>query len=71
MVPSSYDSLLSKLIVYAPDRDRALQRLERALDEYVIEGVKTTIPLHQEIVRNAFFRKGDYHTGFLEEYFDI
>ena len=68
-VPPTYDSLLSKLIVHAPDRERALGRLARALDEYVIEGVKTTIPLHQEIVRNAFFRRGDYDTGFLDEYF--
>ncbi|MHC4223753.1 MAG: acetyl-CoA carboxylase biotin carboxylase subunit [Planctomycetota bacterium] len=70
-VPTSYDSLIAKLIVFAPDRDQALQRLERALDEYSIEGIKTTLPLHQEIVRNAFFKKGDYHTGFLEEYFDV
>ena len=68
-VPPVYDSLLAKLIVHAPDRDTAIERLARALDEYVIEGIKTTIPLHREIVRNAFFRRGDYDTGFLEEYF--
>jgi len=68
-VPPTYDSLLAKLIVHAPNRGAALDRMARALDEYVVEGVKTTIPLHREIVRNAFFRKGDYNTGFLEEYF--
>jgi acetyl-CoA carboxylase biotin carboxylase subunit len=68
-IPPNYDSLLAKLIVHGPSRADALDRLARALDEYTIEGVKTTIPLHREIVRNAFFRKGDYDTGFLEEYF--
>jgi acetyl-CoA carboxylase biotin carboxylase subunit len=67
-VPPNYDSLLGKLIVHAANRGAALDRLARALDEFTIEGVKTTIPLHREIVRNAFFRKGDYDTGFLEEY---
>ena len=70
-VPPTYDSLLAKLIVSAPDRDAALDRLARALDEYRIEGIKTTLPLHAEIVRNAFFRKGDYDTGFLDEYFSV
>jgi acetyl-CoA carboxylase biotin carboxylase subunit len=68
-VPPTYDSLLAKLIVHGPNRAAALDRMARALDEYVIEGIKTTIPIHREIVRNAFFRKGDYDTGFLEEYF--
>jgi len=67
-VPPNYDSLLAKLIVHAPSRDEALDRMARALDEFTIEGIKTTIPLHREIVRNAFFRKGDYDTGFLDEY---
>jgi len=68
-VPAAYDSLLAKLIVSAPSRGAALERLARALDEYRIEGIKTTLPIHREIVRNAFFRKGDYDTGFLDEYF--
>jgi len=67
-VPPNYDSLVAKLIVHAPTREAALDRMARALDEYTIEGIKTTIPLHREIVRNAFFRKGDYDTGFLDEY---
>jgi len=67
-VPPNYDSLISKLIVFGEDRDIAIRRLERALDEYSIEGIKTTIPLHQEIIRNAFFRRGNYDTGFLDEY---
>ena len=70
-VPPTYDSLISKLIVSAPTREAALARMARALDEYRIEGIKTTLPLHAEIVRNAFFRKGDYDTGFLDEYFSV
>ena len=70
-VPSTYDSLLAKMIVSAPTREAAIMRLARALDEYVIEGIKTTIPLHAEIARNAFFQKGEYDTGFLEEYFSV
>jgi acetyl-CoA carboxylase biotin carboxylase subunit len=69
VVPATYDSLLAKLIVHAATRSAAIERLARALDEYVMEGVKTTIPLHREIVRNAFFRRGDYDTGFLEDFF--
>ncbi len=68
-VPPNYDSLLAKLIVHAANRGAALDRMARALDEYTIEGIKTTIPLLREIVRNAFFRKGDYDTGFLDEHF--
>jgi len=70
-VPPTYDSLLGKLIVHAPDRQSAISRLARALDEFGIDGIKTTIPLHQEIVRNAFFRRGGYDTGFLAEYFSV
>ena len=70
-VPTVYDSLLAKLIVHAADRESAIERLARALDEYVIEGIQTTIPLHQEIVRNALFRRGEYDTGFLEEFFSV
>ncbi len=70
-VPPNYDSLVAKLIVYADTREEALDRMSRALDEYKIEGIKTTIPIHQEIVRNAFFRRGDYDTGFLEEFFSV
>ena len=70
-VPPVYDSLIVKLIVHAPDRALALERLTRALDEFQIEGIKTTIPLHREIVRNAFFRRGDYDTGFLDDYFTV
>jgi len=66
-VPPTYDSLLGKLIVYADTRDEAIVRMSRALDEFVIEGVKTTLPVLRDIMRNAFFRSGEYDTGFLED----
>jgi len=67
-VPPTYDSLVAKLIVHGKDRAAALNTMRRALDEFVIEGIKTTIPIHQEIVRNSFFQKGEYDTGFVEEF---
>ena len=70
-VPPHYDSLIAKLIVHGPDRQAAIRTLERALDEYVIEGIKTTIPLLREIVRNSYFVKGDYDTGFIDEFFQL
>ena len=67
-VPPYYDSLISKLIVYGSDRQRCLMRLRRALDEYVIAGVKTTIPLHQALLDDPEFRAGDYSIKWLEEW---
>ena len=67
-VPPYYDSLISKLIVYGSDRERCLMRLRRALEEYVISGVKTTIPLHQALLNDAEFRSGDYSIKWLEEW---
>jgi len=70
-VPPTYDSLIAKLIVTADDRATCIQRVERALAEFHIGGIKTTLPIHAEIVKNAFFRKGDYDTGFVEEFFSV
>jgi len=70
-VPPTYDSLIAKLIVSAEDRASCIDRVERALAEFHVAGIKTTIPIHQEIVKNAFFRKGDYDTGFVEEFFSV
>jgi acetyl-CoA carboxylase biotin carboxylase subunit len=66
-VPPHYDSMIAKLIVHAPTRKEAIARMLRALDEFVIEGVKTTIPLHKRILRHPKFVKGDFTTKFLEE----
>ncbi len=68
-VPSIYDSLLSKLISYGKDRDEAIARMLRALDEYVIEGVKTTLPFHRKIFINPSFLDGDIDTSFIAKYY--
>ena len=64
-VPPFYDSLLGKLIVWAPDRSQAIARMKRALEEHVIEGIKTTIPFHLQVMNNSFFRKGEVYTNFI------
>ncbi|MDA8097447.1 MAG: acetyl-CoA carboxylase biotin carboxylase subunit [Desulforudis sp.] len=61
-----YDSMLAKLIVWAPTRDEAIERAQRALGEFVIEGVPTTIPFHQRVLANAFFRRGEVYTNFIQ-----
>jgi acetyl-CoA carboxylase biotin carboxylase subunit len=67
-VPPYYDSMIAKLIVYGTSRNGALRRLRRALEEYVIEGMKTTIPLHQALLDDPEFQKGDYTIKWLEEW---
>ncbi len=67
-IPSQYDSLLAKIIVHADDRASAINRMQRALEETIIEGPKTTIAFQQAIMRNEDFRKGDYTTGFLDTF---
>jgi len=66
-IPSAYDSLIAKLITYGRDRKEALNRMSRALDEYLITGVKTTIPFQQAILRDPDFGRGVYSTGFVEQ----
>jgi acetyl-CoA carboxylase biotin carboxylase subunit len=67
-VPPHYDSMIAKLIVWAPTRDQAIDRMIRALMEFRIEGVKTTIPFHLKLLQHEKFRAGDVSTRFLEEY---
>ena len=67
-VPPYYDSMIAKLIVYGTTRNGALRRLRRALEEFVIEGVKTTIPLHQALLDDPEFQAGDYTIKWLEEW---
>ncbi|MBX5449402.1 acetyl-CoA carboxylase biotin carboxylase subunit [Thermogemmatispora sp.] len=66
-VPPHYDSLLAKLIVWAEDRDAAIARMQRALDEFVIEGLPTTIPFHRRLLRHQVFIRGEAYTRFLQE----
>ena len=65
-VPPNYDSLIAKLIAIGATRDSAIARMRRALSEYLIAGIKTTIPFHNAIMRNADFRNGNYDTGFVD-----
>lgn len=67
-VPPNYDSLLSKLIVWGKTREEAIQRMQRALDEYAITGIHTTIPFHQRVLSHPVFQKGDVSTDFIEKY---
>jgi acetyl-CoA carboxylase biotin carboxylase subunit len=67
-IPPNYDSMIGKLIVSAQTREEAISKMERALSEYVIEGIHTTIPFHLQLFQNEKFRKGEYTTKFLEEF---
>jgi acetyl-CoA carboxylase biotin carboxylase subunit len=67
-IPPYYDSMIAKLIVYGTTRNGALRRLRRALEEFAIEGVKTTIPLHQALLDDPEFQAGDYSIKWLEEW---
>jgi acetyl-CoA carboxylase biotin carboxylase subunit len=67
-VPPYYDSMIGKLIVYGSTRERCIMRLKRALEEFVVEGMKTTIPLHQRLVRDPEFVAGDYTIKWLERW---
>jgi acetyl-CoA carboxylase biotin carboxylase subunit len=68
VIPPYYDSLIAKLIAHGHDRDEAIRRMRRALDEFIIEGVPTTIPFHKQVMTDARFVKGDFNTNFLEHF---
>jgi len=69
-VPPYYDSMIGKLIVYGTTRERCIMRLRRALEEFVVEGMKTTIPLHQALVRDEEFLRGEYTIKWLEQWLE-
>jgi acetyl-CoA carboxylase biotin carboxylase subunit len=66
-IPPFYDSMVGKLVVWGLDREEAIRRSDRALREYRLEGINTTIPLHLRLLEDDAFRSGEYHTGYLEE----
>jgi acetyl-CoA carboxylase biotin carboxylase subunit len=68
VIPPYYDSMIAKIIAVARTREEAINTMSRALSEYVIEGVKTTIPFHQQLMRNEDFIKGNFNTKFLETF---
>lgn len=67
-IPQYYDSMIAKLIVHAETRERAIAKMLRALDEFVVEGVHTTIPFHMQLLRDPRFQAGDFDTKFLETF---
>jgi len=67
-IPPTYDSMIAKLIVRGKTREQAINKMQRALDEFVIEGIQTTIPFHQQLMRDERFRAGDVTTQFLDDF---
>lgn len=65
-IPPNYDSMIAKLIVHGRNREEAIAKMQRALDEFVIEGIKTTIPFHKKVLLNSQFKKGEFTTHFIE-----
>jgi acetyl-CoA carboxylase biotin carboxylase subunit len=68
VIPPYYDSLIAKLVVFAQTREGAINKMASALDEFVIEGIKTTIPFHRQVMQNDKFRSGKFDTSFLETF---
>lgn len=67
-MPSYYDSLMAKLICKAPTRDECITKMERALDEFIVEGLNTTVPFHKQLMKDERFRAGNYDTGFMNNF---
>jgi len=67
-VPPFYDSMIAKLICRAQTREECIKKMQRALDEFVIEGIKTTVPFHKALMKNEAFRSGDFNTGFMNTF---
>jgi acetyl-CoA carboxylase biotin carboxylase subunit len=70
VVPPYYDSLIAKVIAHGGDREEAMARMRRALEMFVVEGIHTTIPLHQRIFRDEEFQRGEFDTKFMERFFE-
>ena len=68
MIPPFYDSMIAKVITVAQTRDEAIAKMERALEEFIIEGIKTTIPFHKKLMKDERFLKGEYTTKFMETF---
>lgn len=66
-VPPQYDSLIAKVVTHGKDRHEAISRMRRALDEFIVEGIKTTVPFHKKVFNHPDFLKGEFNTGFVEK----
>ncbi|MBI4811050.1 MAG: acetyl-CoA carboxylase biotin carboxylase subunit [Ignavibacteriales bacterium] len=69
-IPSFYDSLIAKLIVFAPTREDAIKKMAGALEEFTIEGIHTTIPFHRKVMQNDVFKSGTFDTGFIDKHYN-
>jgi acetyl-CoA carboxylase biotin carboxylase subunit len=69
-VPQYYDSLIAKLICHGKDREETMNKTQRALGQFVVQGIHTSIPLHQKIFADAEFRAGKFDTKFMERFFE-
>ena len=67
-IPIYYDPMIAKLIVHAANREQAIERMKRALDEFIIEGVQTTIPFHRQLMDHPDFVAGNYTKKFMESW---
>jgi acetyl-CoA carboxylase biotin carboxylase subunit len=67
-IPPYYDSMIAKLICRAQTREECITKMERALEEFIIEGINTTIPFHKKLMRDERFRSGNFHTGFMDDF---
>tara|TARA_B110000444_G_scaffold79130_1_gene74823 strand:- start:61 stop:546 length:486 start_codon:yes stop_codon:yes gene_type:complete len=67
-IPPNYDSMIAKLITTAQTREEAINKMKRALDEFIIEGIKTTIPFHRQLMNNSQYIEGNYTTKFMEDF---
>ena len=67
-IPPNYDSMIAKLITTAQSREEAINKMKRALDEFVIEGIHTTIPFHTKLMENSYYLEGNYTTKFMEDF---
>ena len=69
-MPPYYDSLIAKVIAHGANREEAMARMQRALEMFIVEGIHTTIPLHQRIFADEEFRRGEFDTKFMERFFE-
>jgi biotin carboxylase len=68
LVSPYYDSMIAKIVAHGRDREEAIGRMRRALEELIIEGIETTAPFHQGVLASERFSSGDVHTGFIDEF---